>query len=190
MCDVLARRNAHSHSRRGAHGTCLLVLLPRIPASVRKAAGAPPSPSLGIRLEKPWGPFARTPIPSHSTRLQVVKQSVGSGTGRSVGAKPPAPNPTPLQGAQRPCAPDTRPGGVCFSAGQPAQGHISTVGERGREEKEGEKHQCVVASHVPLTGDLACNPGLCPDQHPNLSPSVCRPAPTWLSHSSQGCRGC
>ena len=30
-------------------------------------------------------------------------------------------------------------------------------------EREGEKHQCVVASHVPLTEDLACNPGLCPD---------------------------
>ena len=31
--------------------------------------------------------------------------------------------------------------------------------ERGRErEQEGEKHQCVVASHMPLTGDLACNP--------------------------------
>ena len=35
--------------------------------------------------------------------------------------------------------------------------------ERGREgEKEGEKHQCVVASHVPPTGDLAHNPGMCP----------------------------
>ena len=33
--------------------------------------------------------------------------------------------------------------------------------ERGREgEREGEKHQCVVASHVPPTGDLACNPGM------------------------------
>ena len=36
--------------------------------------------------------------------------------------------------------------------------------QRGREgEKEGEKLQCVVASHVPATGDLACNPGMCPD---------------------------
>ena len=36
--------------------------------------------------------------------------------------------------------------------------------ERGRKgEREGEKHQCVVASHVPLTGDLACNQGMCPD---------------------------
>ena len=35
--------------------------------------------------------------------------------------------------------------------------------ERGREgEREGEKHQCVVASHVPSTRDLACNPGMCP----------------------------
>ena len=36
--------------------------------------------------------------------------------------------------------------------------------ERGRErEREGEKHQCVVASHGPPLGDLTCNPGLCPD---------------------------
>ena len=33
--------------------------------------------------------------------------------------------------------------------------------ERERE-REGEKHQCVVASHAPPTGDLACNPGICP----------------------------
>ena len=36
--------------------------------------------------------------------------------------------------------------------------------ERGREgEEEGEKHQCVVASHVTPTGDLAHNPGMRPD---------------------------
>ena len=36
--------------------------------------------------------------------------------------------------------------------------------ERGREgEREGEKHQCVVAFHAPPTGDLVCNPGMCPD---------------------------
>ena len=36
--------------------------------------------------------------------------------------------------------------------------------ERGREgEREGEKHECVVASHALLTGDLAHNPGMCPD---------------------------
>ena len=40
--------------------------------------------------------------------------------------------------------------------------------ERGREEeREGEKHQCVVASHVPPTGDLAHNPGMCPDWESN-----------------------
>ena len=40
--------------------------------------------------------------------------------------------------------------------------------ERGREgEREGEKHQCVVASHEPPTGDLARNPGMCPDQELN-----------------------
>ena len=30
------------------------------------------------------------------------------------------------------------------------------------EGKRGEKHQCVVASHTPPTGDLASNPGKCP----------------------------
>ena len=29
--------------------------------------------------------------------------------------------------------------------------------------REGEKHQCVVASHMPLIGDLAYNPGMCSD---------------------------
>ena len=36
--------------------------------------------------------------------------------------------------------------------------------QTGRErEREGEKHQCVVASCVSPTGDLACNAGMCPD---------------------------
>ena len=36
--------------------------------------------------------------------------------------------------------------------------------ERGREgEREGEKHQCVVAALAPPTGDLAFNPGVCLD---------------------------
>ena len=36
--------------------------------------------------------------------------------------------------------------------------------ERGRHRgREGEKHQCVVVSLVPPTGDLACNPSMYPD---------------------------
>ena len=43
--------------------------------------------------------------------------------------------------------------------------------ERGREgEREGEKHQCVLASHVPHTENLACNSGMCPDQESNQQP--------------------
>ena len=43
--------------------------------------------------------------------------------------------------------------------------------ERGKEgEREGEKHQCVVASHAPPTGDLAHNPGMCPDWESNRRP--------------------
>ena len=42
---------------------------------------------------------------------------------------------------------------------------------RGKEgEREGEKHHCVVASCVPPTGDLACNPGMCPDWESNQQP--------------------
>ena len=41
----------------------------------------------------------------------------------------------------------------------------------GREgEREGEKHQCVVASHVASTSDLARNPGMCPDWELNWRP--------------------
>ena len=40
--------------------------------------------------------------------------------------------------------------------------------ERGREgEREGKKHQCVVASNIAPTGDLACNLGVCPDWESN-----------------------
>ena len=38
------------------------------------------------------------------------------------------------------------------------------------EEREGEKHQCVVVSHMPRTGDLARNPGMCPDWELNWRP--------------------
>ena len=35
--------------------------------------------------------------------------------------------------------------------------------ERGKgEEREGEKHQYVVGSQAPPTGDIVCNPGMCP----------------------------
>ena len=40
--------------------------------------------------------------------------------------------------------------------------------ERGRgKEREGEKHRCVLASHVPLNGDLAHNPDMCHDWESN-----------------------
>ena len=37
-------------------------------------------------------------------------------------------------------------------------------------EREGEKHQCVVASCAPPTGDLASNPGMYPDWESNQQP--------------------
>ena len=42
---------------------------------------------------------------------------------------------------------------------------------RGRER---EKHQCVVASHMAPSGDLACNPGMCPDWESNWRPFASR----------------
>ena len=43
--------------------------------------------------------------------------------------------------------------------------------DRGREgEREGKKHHRVVASHMPPTGDLARNPGMCPDWESNQQP--------------------
>ena len=42
--------------------------------------------------------------------------------------------------------------------------------ERKEGEREGEKYQCVVDSRTPPTGDLACNPGMCPDWESNQRP--------------------
>ena len=43
--------------------------------------------------------------------------------------------------------------------------------ERGKKgEREGEKHQCVVAPHLSLNEDLALNPGMCPDWESNRQP--------------------
>ena len=43
--------------------------------------------------------------------------------------------------------------------------------EKGKEgEREGEKYQCVVASHVPPIGTQPCNPGTCPDWESNRRP--------------------
>ena len=43
--------------------------------------------------------------------------------------------------------------------------------KRGKgKEREGENHQCVVASCTLSTGDLAHNPGMCPDWESNQPP--------------------
>ena len=46
------------------------------------------------------------------------------------------------------------------------------LGMRREEEREEEEHQCVVASCTPPTGDLAHNPGMCPDWESNGPPFV------------------
>ena len=42
--------------------------------------------------------------------------------------------------------------------------------QRGSEGERGEEHPCVVASHMPPTGDVACNPGMWPDWESNQRP--------------------
>ena len=37
-------------------------------------------------------------------------------------------------------------------------------------EREGERHQSVVASRTPPTEDLACNPSMCPDWESDQQP--------------------
>ena len=50
--------------------------------------------------------------------------------------------------------------------------HLFIFRQRGREgEREGEIHQCVVASRVPPAGDLAYNPGMYPNWESNWQPS-------------------
>ena len=59
--------------------------------------------------------------------------------------------------------------------------------QRGREvEREGEKHQCVVASHMTPTGDVAHNPGVSPEWELNCDPLIRSLALNPLSHTSQG----
>ena len=45
--------------------------------------------------------------------------------------------------------------------------HIIFLARGEGREKEREKHQCVVASCAPPTGDLAYNAGMCPDWESN-----------------------
>ena len=51
--------------------------------------------------------------------------------------------------------------------------------------RKGEKHQCVVASHLGHTGDLAYNPGMCPDWESNWQPFGSQAALNPLNHTSQ-----
>ena len=58
--------------------------------------------------------------------------------------------------------------------------------EKGKKgEREGEKHQCAVASHMAPTGDLAHNPGMCPDGESNQQPLGLQPTLSPLSYTRQ-----
>ena len=58
--------------------------------------------------------------------------------------------------------------------------------ERREGEREGEKHQCVIASQVVLTGDRARNPGMCSHWESNQRPLGSQPVLNLLSYTSQG----
>ena len=57
---------------------------------------------------------------------------------------------------------------------------ILSIFREGKGQRKGEKHQCVVASCAPPTGDLACSTGLCPEWEWNQPPfgSQAGPQPT------------
>ena len=44
------------------------------------------------------------------------------------------------------------------------------MSREGKGRRAGQEYQCVVASFTPPTGDLACNPGMCPDRELNQRP--------------------
>ena len=61
--------------------------------------------------------------------------------------------------------------------------HFQREGKRSRE---GEKYRCVVATPAPCTGDLAHNPGMCPDWELNQQPFDSQPVLNPLRYTSQG----
>ena len=85
-----------------------------------------------------------------------------------------------------PLRPGTRPGYPFFYLFF-SRFYLLIFRERGKEgEREGEKHQSVVASSAPPTGDLARNPGMCPDWELNRRPFGPQPALNPLSYTGQG----
>ena len=51
-------------------------------------------------------------------------------------------------------------------------------------EREGEKHQCVVASHMAPTGGRGRNPGMCPDWELNRRPFDSQPCLLYTSDAA------
>ena len=67
------------------------------------------------------------------------------------------------------------------------KGFIYLFLERGEGRERGrEKHQCMVASHASLTGDLAHNPGMYPDWKSNPQPFGLKASTQSTEHTSQG----
>ena len=64
--------------------------------------------------------------------------------------------------------------------------YLCSERREGREE-ERERNVSMWLPLAPPTGDLTCNPGLCPDWDPACNALVCRLVLNPLSHTSQGC---
>ena len=104
------------------------------------------------------------------TTLPLIHYKLESHQDISGGSKQPSPTRVCLQCLRQSPANSQGPDLILFSQ-LFKKDFIYLFLERGREgEREGEKHQCVVTSHMPPTGDLACNPGMCPDWESNGQP--------------------
>ena len=60
--------------------------------------------------------------------------------------------------------------------------------EEGREEYRERNINMWLPLTCPPSGDLACNPGMCPDWELNWQPFGSQPKLNPLSHTSQGCK--
>ncbi|XP_053528661.1 sodium/potassium-transporting ATPase subunit gamma isoform X9 [Artibeus jamaicensis] len=148
-----------------------------------------------------WGGWSRGPLPCHwflSTRqtAQLMFWCLLP-RGSLASARPGRLAQKRLHGGlQRQTKYTEMPRGCMIGDPTPVWGRsfrstASVPRERGREGKrEGEKHQFVAASCTPPTGDLACNPGMCPDWESNWQPSdlqVAAPRGIW-THSTMTMR--
>ena len=119
---------------------------------------------------------------SLSKLLQLASSRVGP-----PGSSSPPSSPTPLSSGRNPSPSGWQIFILKFFLNFLKRFYLFIFRERGREgEREVEKHQCVVACHMAPSGDLACNPDMCPDWELNWRPFGSQPMLNPLSYTSQG----